>query len=140
MYVRFITVSILLLLNSIAFAESYECVVQKFDENYKELSSEKKTLDFGNFRSSCESTSCKRQIHIYGGDEGEPYSISMIAHNAKPPTLAVMLMSFRLDTKPSFEGSSIAGTDYGNRLYTQVNSGNLNIFIECNFSKNTENL
>lgn len=134
MFIKVTTISILFLLNSYALAESYECTIQKYDAaTYTELSSEKKILNFENFRSSCASTSCKRQIHIMGGDEGDPYSISMIAHNAKPPVLAVMIMSFRLDTKPSFEGSSIAGTDYGNRIYSQVNSGNTTIFIECKF-------
>lgn len=134
MILKFITISFFIFVNSVALAETYTCTIQKYDENYKELSKEEKILDFENFRSSCKTTSCKRQIHIFGGDEGDTYSISMIAHNAKPPVLAVMLMSFRLDTKPAYDGTSLAGTDYGNRIYTQVNSGNLNIFIECKFS------
>ncbi|MNK07478.1 hypothetical protein D3C87_253930 [compost metagenome] len=123
--------------SKVALAESYTCISKYIDgKTGAEIKTDRMKVDLNGFSSSCKSGPCKSQSHISGGNKGDSFSFSLIAHNSKPPTIGLMIMSFRLDTKPAYEGSSLAGTDYGNRLYTQVNSGDTNIFIECNFSKN----
>ncbi|MEN0059558.1 MAG: hypothetical protein AAGB31_12035 [Bdellovibrio sp.] len=119
---------------SLSWADSYLCTTKRIDDKTGEvLSEESKTIEMSGFLDSCQKNFCKRESHISGGNEGDSFSFSLIAHNAKAE-VAVMIMSFRLDTKPAFEGSSLAGTDYGSRIYTQVNSGNTTLFIECRYS------
>jgi len=123
--------------SKIALAESYTCVTSHYDvKTGAEIKTEHIKADMTGFLPSCKSGPCKSVTHIYGGNEGDSYSFSLIAHNAKPPVVAVMIMSFRIDTKPTYEGSSLAGTDYGNRIYTNVRSGDTDISIECKFSEN----
>ena len=120
-----------------AAAEVYVCSIQHFNATTgDEIKTETQTIDFQNFSTSCQNGPCKSEMYLSGGDNGDLFSFSLVAHNAKPPDVAVMIMSFRLDSKTPYEGSSLAGTDYGNRLYTQVNASNLDIFIECKFSRN----
>jgi len=134
----FISVFIALMsFSKIALAESYNCISKHIDgKTGAVVKTESIKADLTGFSSSCKNGPCKSETHIFGGNEGDSFSFSLIAHNSKPPMVGVMIMSFRLNTKPAYEGSSLAGTDYGNRLYTQVNSGNIDIYIECKFSEN----
>lgn len=115
--------------------ESYTCSYQQFDsQTGAEVKRETKTIALTEFSSSCKKGPCKSENHLFGGNEGDPFSFNLVLHNAKSPVMAAMIMSFRLDSKIPYEGSSLAGTDYGNRLYTQVNAGNSDFYIECQYT------
>ncbi len=121
----------LLSFSEIALAEKYTCVASHHDvKTGSEIKTENVNVEMTSFLSSCRIGPCKSLTHIRGGNEGDSYSFSLIAHNAKPPVVAVMIMNFRIDSQPAYEGSSLAGTAVGNRVYANVRSGSTDISIE----------
>lgn len=91
-----------------------------------------KKTDFSGFRKACEKERCQKFAEIVTTDSD---LVFLIAHNAKPPVLAAMLMHLKYDPKlKDFVQQSFAGTDFGNRFYLGSRSGEFDIMVECRYS------
>lgn len=116
--------------------EIYSCSTTSIDNvTQQQIKKELKVFQFDNFPETCKKSQCKKNFFISGDENSHPYVFNFIAHNSKPPIVSVMIIAFKKNKNQSFDGTSLAETDYGNRLYTQVTHGSLNIFVECEFKR-----
>jgi hypothetical protein len=125
----------------ISFASAnpaYHCDIEYVKKGTIEVISTKGLdIDYQGFRESCESGKCFKQSYVVGGEQGDPEIIALISHNAKMPIIGTMLMAFTLGKDGNYTQTSLAGTDFGNRLYTQVSTQdpNVDLYVNCSFVK-----
>lgn len=121
-----------------ARAESYLCQVQYFQKGtLNVLRSSEKLIDFSDFAEACRQPGCKPQTaYLSESPESDSEMVVLIAHQSKPPVVAAMLVYLKKNEAGDFEQKSLAGTDFGNRLYMGASSSETeDIFVECRFQK-----
>jgi hypothetical protein len=120
-----------------AFAgESYRCVVSHLRSGTLDVvRSETREFSFDGFLETCRTGKCQEEKVLFGHELSDRDWVSLVAHNSKPPVVAVMLVSFKKNSAGEFEYYTLSGTDFGNRLYLQVPAGDTEISVSCSFLK-----
>jgi len=126
---------LLQVISAIALAAPiYKCDVQYVKRGtLDKVRTEQVSIDYQGFSKICVSGKCAKQDYIVGGKAGDQEIVALISHKEDGHGMSTMLMDFKLGQNGDYIQSSLAGTDFGNRLYTQVSTPNaqINLYINC---------
>ncbi|MGZ3775805.1 MAG: hypothetical protein ACXVCY_18495 [Pseudobdellovibrionaceae bacterium] len=93
-------------------------------------------INYQGFTESCSNGKCLKQDYVIGGKLGDPQIVALISHREEGHNTSTMLMDFKLGSNGDYIQGSLAGTDFGNSVYTQVSTmdPNIDVYINCLFS------
>jgi hypothetical protein len=114
-------------------APAYRCDVEYVERGTTNtIRTEFVAIDYSGFADTCESN-CYKQDYIVGGKLGDPEIVALISHKEGTNGISTMLIYLSLDQDGIYIQRSLAGTDFGNRIYTQVSiqEPNVDLYINC---------
>jgi hypothetical protein len=135
---KIFSVIVIPFLSSLAFANpNYNCHVGYVKRGTMDnIKTEDVVVDYQGFVEACSSGKCLKQDYIIGGKVRDPQIVALISHREEGHNTSTMLIDLKLGPDEDYIQSSLAGSDFGNRVYTQVSTmdPNIEVYINCLFN------